>query len=70
MRAEVEEIAPAVPTHPNDASVIYQIAALEARAGFKDDALATLERMASLRSGLEPRARDFGTLPDDPRFVA
>ncbi|GIL38765.1 SMP-30/gluconolactonase/LRE family protein [Roseiterribacter gracilis] len=70
MREEVEEIAAVVPTHPNDASVIYQIAALEARAGLHDNALATLERLVSLRSGLEPRPRDFGTLPQDPRFVA
>ncbi|MDB5366346.1 MAG: hypothetical protein JWM77_2273 [Rhodospirillales bacterium] len=70
MREEVAEIAAAVPTHPNDASVLYQIAALEARAGLQDDALATLERMTALRSGLEPRPRDFGALPEDPRFAA
>jgi sugar lactone lactonase YvrE len=70
MRDDVAEIAAMVPSHPHDASVLYQVAHVLAEGGFHDEAMAALERMASLRSGLEPRSLDFSRLSNDPRFVA
>jgi hypothetical protein len=50
--------------------VLYQVAALYARAGDAEKALATLTRMAELGSGVDPRLRDgFQSLAEHPEFV-
>jgi len=71
LRALAAEIQPIYAAYPDDASVLYQLAALQARAGRRDDAIATLRRMAAAESGVDPRARDgFQSLVDDPEYRA
>jgi sugar lactone lactonase YvrE len=71
LRAVAAEIEPIYTAYPDDASVLYQLAALQARAGRRDDAIATLRRMAAAESGVDPRARDgFQSLVDDPEYRA
>jgi len=71
LRPAVEQIAPLLERRPNDAAVLYQVAALHALAGHTDAALATLRRMADLGSGADPRASDgFGSLSDHAEFLA
>jgi hypothetical protein len=68
LRGDAAEVAQAFAAEPNDASVLYQVAALEARAGRTADAVEALRRMAALGSGVDPRARDFGALAADPAY--
>ena len=66
-----DELARVWREHPDDASVLYQVAAQYARDGRNADALQILERMERTRAGLVPRLRDgFATLAGDPRFQA
>ncbi|MFO0583929.1 MAG: hypothetical protein U0229_16780 [Anaeromyxobacter sp.] len=65
------EIAAVVRERPDDASVLYQVAAAQARAGRRDEALATLERVEALGTGVDPRGRDgFAVLEGEPRYRA
>jgi sugar lactone lactonase YvrE len=69
LRPLAAELSPIYRKYPNDAAVLYQVAALQARAGRRNEALATLARMADAGSGVDPRPRDgFQSLVDDPRF--
>jgi sugar lactone lactonase YvrE len=71
LRPAIDPVAAVLQRRPDDASVLYQVAALHAFAGHTDAALATLERMADLGSGVDPRVRDgFGSLADHPKFKA
>jgi sugar lactone lactonase YvrE len=70
LRAAAEQIAPVYRQRPDDASVLYQVAALHARAGHEEEALATLRRMADTGSGVDPRLRDgFQSLAGHPEFL-
>ena len=69
LRSSVAEILPFYAAHPDDASVLYQVAALQARAGQKDEAIGTLRRMAAAQAGVDPRPRDgFQSLVDDSTY--
>jgi sugar lactone lactonase YvrE len=68
-REEAVLVAAAYQAEPQDAAVLYQVAANLAQAGRTDDALEALRRMAALDSGVDPRPRDgFGSLVDHPEF--
>jgi sugar lactone lactonase YvrE len=70
LRAAVDQIAPVYRQRPNDPSVLYQVAAVQARAGQVENALATLRRMAETGSGVDPRLRDgFQSLAENPEFL-
>ena len=69
LRDDAREVATAYLAHPDDACVLYQVAALLARAGRPDDAVAVTRRMAALGSGVDPRPRDgFASLVSRPDF--
>ena len=71
LRPAIDPVVAVLRHRPDDASVLYQVAALHAVAGHNEAALATLQRMADLGSGVDPRARDgFGGLADNPEFKA
>lgn len=68
-REEAAVIAAAYQADPQDAAVLYQVAAILAQTGRTDDALETLRRMASLETGVDPRVRDgFETIAAHPEF--
>lgn len=69
MKADVEEIAAGYQKFPGEAAVLYQVAALHARAGHKQEALDTLKKMAEIGAGLDPRSRSFASLKDDREFL-
>jgi len=69
MKADVAEIDAAFRKFPDDASVLYQVASLHAKAGHFPQALAALERMADVGAGLQPRPRDFPGLSQNPEFL-
>src|SRR5829696_6739665 len=54
----VAQIAPVYAARPADPSVLYQVAAIYARAGRTAEAISTLRRMADIGSGVHPRLRD------------
>ena len=69
LREAARQIAPVWKDHPDDPSVLYQVAALYARAQQNADALAILARMERTGAGLSPRPRDgFAAIADDPGF--
>jgi sugar lactone lactonase YvrE len=68
MKEEVEEINVVYRQFPDEAAVLYQVAALEARAGHKQQAMDALKKMNATGAGLDPRSRNFGSLADDPEF--
>jgi sugar lactone lactonase YvrE len=68
MQAEVRHIAEAYQKLPNEAAILYQVAALQAKAGRKEQAMETLKRMASMGAGLDPGGRGFESLKDDRDF--
>ena len=71
LRAGAHDIAVVWRTHPDDPSVLYQVAALYARAGRTTEALAVLERMEKTGAGLIPRLRDgFAPMAKEPGFRA
>ena len=62
-------IAAAYEAEPQDAAVLYQVAANLARSGRKEDALEALRQMAAQGTGVDPRPRDgFASLVDHPEF--
>lgn len=67
-REDVETIAAVYHKFPNEADVLYQVAALHARAGHRQQALDALTKMMKLGTGLDPRPRNFGALADDRMF--
>jgi sugar lactone lactonase YvrE len=70
LRAEATDIQGAWDKYPENACVLYQVAALYARAGHKQEALAILRTMASKHAGLDPRVRDgFENLASTPEFL-
>lgn len=69
MKQEVEQLAEAYREFPDEAAVLYQVAALHARAGHKDQAIEALKQMAAVGAGLDPRSRNFGALADDRDFL-
>jgi sugar lactone lactonase YvrE len=69
LRSDAVEVASAFAVEPDDACVLYQVAALLTRAGRPDDALEALRRMAALGAGVDPRPRDgFAPLAANPEF--
>ena len=69
LRDAARQIAPVWKDHPDDPSVLYQVAALYARAQHNADALGILARMERTGAGLSPRPRDgFAAIADDPGF--
>ena len=68
MKQDVEDINAGYRLYPNEAAVLYQVAALHARAGHKQQAIDTLKKMMAAGTGLDPRPRSFGTLVDDREF--
>src|SRR5262249_44449851 len=67
LRIGAHDIAAVWKTHPDDPSVLYQVAAIYARAGRHADAIAVLKRLEKTGAGLVPRPRDgFGALDKDP----
>ena len=69
MKAEVQQVDIVFRKFPDDASVLYQVASLHARAGHSAQALAALHRMADLDAGLQPRPRDFPGLEKNKEFL-
>lgn len=68
-RVQAAEVQSALEKYPHNSCVLYQAAALCAKAGRSAEVLATLRRMAGLHAGLDPRLRDgFQSLADDPEF--
>jgi sugar lactone lactonase YvrE len=68
-REEIASVAEAYAAAPEDAAVLYQVAANLARQGRTEDALEALRRMAALGTGVDPRARDgFAALATHPEF--
>ncbi|HKE15840.1 MAG TPA: SMP-30/gluconolactonase/LRE family protein [Kofleriaceae bacterium] len=69
LRAPAADVARVWKDRPDDPSVLYQVAALYARAGRARDAMRVLERMERTGAGLNPRPRDgFASLAGDPAF--
>src|SRR3954468_4691971 len=68
MRSEVEEIAAVYRQFPNEAAVLYQVAALHARAGHKPQAMDALKKMNATGAGLDPRTRNFASMAEDKDF--
>lgn len=67
-KGEVQQVDAAFRKFPTDASVLYQVASLHARAGHLSAALEALHRMADLNTGLQPRARDFPGIEKSVEF--
>src|SRR6267142_315786 len=71
LRAHVKEVQSAWDQYPENACILYQVAALYAKSGDKKEALAILGHMADKHAGLDPRVRDgFDNLASDPDFLA
>jgi sugar lactone lactonase YvrE len=71
LRAQAKEVQAAWNQYPDNACVLYQVAALYAKSGDKKGALASLRDMADRHAGLDPRLRDgFDNLATDPDFLA
>jgi sugar lactone lactonase YvrE len=69
MRGEVAPIAVVFGRFPDDASVLYQVAALHARASHTRAALGALHAMVATGAGLHPRGRDgFSSLESEPEY--
>lgn len=60
LREQANEVEQVRRQYPDNACVLYQAAALYARAGRTDQALAALKEMAAKHAGLDPRTRDAG----------
>jgi hypothetical protein len=68
MRQDVGQVSAAYRKFPDDASVLYQVAALHARAGHTAAAIQALRNMAETNAGLQPRERDFPSLLRNPEY--
>jgi sugar lactone lactonase YvrE len=70
LREQAVEVQRAWDQYPNNACVLYQVAALYAKVGSTDQALAALRDMAEKHAGLDPRLRDgFESLSANPEFL-
>lgn len=70
LREQAAEIQTAHQQYPDNPCVLYQLAALYAKANRPTDALATLREMAAKHSGVDPRLRDgFQSLATNPEFL-
>jgi len=68
MKDEVQQIDAGYRKFPDDASVLYQVASLHARARHFPQALAALHKMEEVGAGLQPRPRDFPGLDKNLDF--
>src|SRR5215207_1050985 len=67
LRAMAQQVAPVVRERPDDAAVLYHVAALYARAGRATEALDALRRMEARGTGIHPRLQDgFQSLTEHP----
>jgi sugar lactone lactonase YvrE len=70
LREQAVDIEKARQQYPDNPCILYQVAAIYARAHRPDDAIAALREMASKHAGLDPRLRDgFQSLADSPEFL-
>jgi sugar lactone lactonase YvrE len=70
LRAQAAEIQAVWTLYPDNACILYQVAALYAKAGHTAQALSTLREMAGKHAGLDPRLRDgFQNLASNPEFL-
>jgi sugar lactone lactonase YvrE len=71
LRTQAMDVQAVWNQYPDNACVLYQVAALYAKSAYKQEALATLRDMADKHAGLDPRARDgFDTLASELGFLA
>ena len=71
LRTQAMDVQAVWNQYPDNACVLYQVAVLYAKSGYKQEALATLRDMADKHAGLDPRAREgFNTLASDRGFLA
>jgi sugar lactone lactonase YvrE len=70
LRAQAADVQAAWEQHPDNACVLYYVAAMYAQAGHAREAIDTLRVMAGKHAGLDPRLRDgFQSLASDPEFL-
>jgi hypothetical protein len=70
LRAQAADVQAAWDQYPDNACVLYYVAAMYAAAGHPREALATLRVMAGKHAGLDPRLRDgFQGLAGDLKFL-
>jgi sugar lactone lactonase YvrE len=70
LREQAFEVEKARQQYPDNPCILYQVAALYAKAGRAEEALATLRQMASKHAGLDPRLRDgFQSLAANPDYL-
>jgi sugar lactone lactonase YvrE len=70
LREQAVDIEKARQQYPDNPCILYQVAAIYARAHRPDDALTALREMASKHAGLDPRLRDgFQSLAGNPEFL-
>jgi sugar lactone lactonase YvrE len=70
LREQAAEVEAARRQYPDNPCVLYQVAALYAKAGRTEQALATLREMAAKHSGVDPRLRDgFQSLAGNHEFL-
>jgi len=70
LRQQAAEVENARQQYPDNPCILYQVAALYAKAGRPDDALNILREMAAKHSGVDPRLRDgFQALAANPEFL-
>jgi sugar lactone lactonase YvrE len=71
MRDDVANVAKAFAQYPGDPCVLYEVAALQARAGHVQQALQAIRAMMATGAGLDPRERDgFASLRDNADYQA
>ena len=70
MRSLAETVAKGFRESPGDASVLYYVAVLHARANHVMEAMAALRAMVATGAGLHPRDRDFGAVANEPEYKA
>jgi sugar lactone lactonase YvrE len=70
LRDQAAEVQQAWDLYPDNACVLYYVAAMYAKAGHAAEALAMLRAMAGKHAGLDPRLRDgFESLAANPEFL-
>jgi sugar lactone lactonase YvrE len=70
LRAQAADVQAAWDHYPDNACVLYYVAAIYAQAGHPREAMDILRRMAGTHAGLDPRLRDgFQSLAGDPEFL-
>lgn len=70
LRAQAADVQAAWKQHPDNACVLYYVAAMYAQAGHAREAIETLRVMAGKHAGLDPRLRDgFQSIGGDAEFL-